>query len=206
MRRQLAAALCSAILCSAVLGFMASSSLAIAQQKTAKAPATPATLGAGSGKTTSDRQVYSSIKDLMESIIDPSADILWGAVGTVVDEEGVHESLPKTPEEWLDLRRAAVRIIEGSNLLMMPGREAAPAGSKSEVPGVELEPAEITALIKKKRKSFDAFAKALRVLGLEALRATEAKNAVLLMEIGGRMQDVCESCHKTFWYPNEKLP
>jgi hypothetical protein len=142
----------------------------------------------------------------MESIIDPSADILWGAVGTVVDEEGVHESLPKTPEEWLDLRRAAVRIIEGSNLLMMPGREAAPAGTKSEVPGVELEPAEITALIKKKRKSFDAFAKALRVLGLEALRATDAKNAALLMDVGGRMQDLCESCHKTFWYPNEKLP
>src|SRR5882724_10437984 len=103
MRRQL-----SAVLCSAVLGFMASSSLAIAQQKTAKAPATPATLGAGFGKTTRDRQVYSSIKDLMESIIDPSADILWGAVGTVVDQEGVHESIPKSPEEWLDLRRAAV--------------------------------------------------------------------------------------------------
>ena len=206
MRRQIAAALRSAVLCSAVLGFMASSSLAIAPQKTAKAPATPATFGAGSGKTTRDRQVYSSIKDLMESIIDPSADILWGAVGTVVDQEGVHESIPKSPEEWLDLRRAAVRIIEGSNLLMMPGREAAPAGTKSEVPGVELEPAEITVLIKKKRKSFDAFAKALRVLGLEALRATDAKNAPLLMDVGGRMQDLCESCHKTFWYPNEKQP
>ena len=205
MRRQIAAALSSGILCSAVL-FIASSPLAIAQQKTAKAPATPATLGAGCGKTTRDRQVYSSIKDLMESIIDPSADILWGAVGTVVDQEGVHESIPKSPQEWLDLRRAAVRIIEGSNLLMMPGREAAPAGTKSEVPGVELEPAEITALIKKKRKSFDAFAKALRVLGLEALRATDAKNAALLMDVGGRMQDLCESCHKTFWYPNEKQP
>ena len=109
-------------------------------------------------------------------------------------------------EEWLDLRRAAVRLIEGSNLLMMPGRAAAPAGTKSEVPGVELEPAEIVALIKKSRKSFDAFAKALRVLGWDALRATESKNAVLLMEIGSRMQDVCESCHKAFWYPNEKLP
>ena len=201
MRTQIAVALCSA-----VLGFVVPSSLAVAQQKTAKAPATPTTLGTGSGKTTSDRQVYSSIKDLMESIIDPSADILWGAVGIVVDEEGVHESLPKTPEEWLDLRRAAVRIIEGANLLMMPGREAAPVGTKSETPGVELEPAEITVLIKKKRKSFDAFAKALRVLGLEALRATDAKNAALLMEVGGRMQDLCESCHKTFWYPNEKQP
>ena len=142
----------------------------------------------------------------MESIIDPSADALWGAVGSVVDKEGVHESFPKTQEEWLDLRHAAVRIIEGSNLLMMPGREAAPVGTKSEVPGVELEPAEITALIKKGRKNFNAFAKALQALGLEALRASDAQNAAQLMEIGGRMEDVCEGCHKTFWYPQEKRP
>ena len=240
MRRQVAAALCSA-----VLGFMASSSLAIAQQKAARAcleewrankatnqanrvtqkaqkayvaqcraggaptqptavPATPAALVAGSSNATRARQVYSSIKDLMESIIDPSADALWGAAGTVVDKEGVHESFPKTQEEWLDVRRAAVRIIEGGNLLMMPGREAAPVGTKSEVPGVELEPAQITALIKKNRKGFNAFAKALQVLGLEALRASDAKNVVLLMDIGGRMENVCEGCHQTFWYPPAK--
>ena len=104
------------------------------------------------------------------------------------------------------MRRAAVRIIEGGNLLMMPGREAAPVGTKSEVPGVELEPAQITALVKKKRKSFDAFAKELQVLGLEALRAIDVKNANLLLEIGGRMQDLCENCHKAFWYPGENLP
>jgi hypothetical protein len=86
----------------------------------------------------------------------------------------------------------------------MPGREAAPVGTKSEVPGVELEPAQMTALIKKKRKSFDTLVKALQALGLEALRASEAKNVDSLVEIGGRMEDVCESCHKTFWYPPEK--
>src|SRR6202166_1624663 len=160
MRRQIAAALCSA-----VLGFIASASPAIAQQKTAKAcleewrankaanqatgvtekayvaqcraggaPAQPTaapvrSAALAAGKAGGDGQVYSSIKDLMESIIDPSADALWGAVGTVVDKEGIHESFPKTPEEWHDVRRAAVRIIEGGNLLVMPaGREAAPAG------------------------------------------------------------------------------
>ena len=188
MRRQIAAALCSA-----VLGVMASSSL-------------PAALGAGVGDPTRDAQVYSSIKELMDSIIDPSADVLWGAVRTVLDQEGTHESVPKTKEEWLDVRRAAVRIIEGGNLLMMPVREAAPLGTKSEVPGVELEPAQITALIKKNRKKFDAFARSLRGLGLEALRASDAQNADLLSDVGGRMEDVCESCHKTFWYPLEKLP
>jgi hypothetical protein len=180
MRRQIAAALCSA-----AMGVILFSSLA----------------GAGSSKAAGDRQVYSTIKDLMESIIDPSADVLWGAAGTVVDEKGIQEMVPKNQDEWHDVRRAAIRIIEGSNLLMMPGREAASAGTKSEVPGVELEPVEITALIKKKRKSFDAFARALQALGAEALRATEAKNVDSLQEIGGRMEDVCESCHQAFWYP-----
>ena len=187
MRRQIAAALCSAALGAIAVS---ASSLAIAQQKAAKA--------------ISDRQVYSTIKDLMESIIDPSADALWGAAGTVIDKQGVQDMSPKTPQEWLGVRHAAVRIVEGANLLMMSGREAAPAGTKSEAPGVELEPAEITALIKKKRKSFDAFAKALQALGLEALRASEAKDVPLLEDIGGRMENVCESCHQTFWYPQEQ--
>jgi hypothetical protein len=154
-----------------------------------------------------DRPVYTSIRELMQSIVDPSADVLWGAVGTVVDKEnGIQELSPKTPEEWLDVRRAAVRIIEGGNLLMMPGREAAPVGAKSETPGVELEPAEINALLNKDRKGFDGFAKALQGLGLEALRASEAKNADQLMDVGARMDEVCESCHQTFWYPNVSKP
>jgi hypothetical protein len=182
MRKQIAAALCLA-----VLGATALSSLAIAQQKTAKG--------------NSDRQIYSSIKDIMESIVDPSADALWGAVGSVVDNDGIHDLVPKTPQEWTDLRHAAVRMIEGGNLLMMPGREAAPAGSKSEAEGVELEPPEITVLVKKNRKSFNAFAEALRGLGWDALRATDAKDAASLMDVGARMESVCEGCHQTFWYP-----
>jgi hypothetical protein len=232
MRRQIAPALCAA-----VLTLVGSSSLAIAEQSAATAcveawrantaanqakgvtekgyvarrrddgaPARPTakparTLAAASNNSSGNHTVYLSIKDLMESIIDPSADTLWGAVGTVIDNEGVHETLPKTQEEWFDVRRAAVRMIEGANLLMMPEREAAPAGAKSEAPGVELEPAQITALIKRKRKSFNAFAKELQVVGLEALQASDAKNVALLMEIGARIENVCESCHKTFWYP-----
>jgi hypothetical protein len=203
MRRQIAAVLCSAAL--AVIA-VSSSSFAISQRKTAKAcvETDPARCGASTSKAAKDRQVYSSIKDLMESIIDPSADVLWGAAGTVIDKQGTQDMSPKTQEEWLDVRRAAVRIIEGANLLMMPGREAASAGTKSEAPGVELEPPEITALIKKKRKSFDAFAMAFQALGLEALRASEAKDVPLLEDIGGRMENVCEGCHQTFWYPPEK--
>lgn len=223
MRRQIAAVFGSAVLgsailgsavfASAVLGFVASSSLAIAQSQSSKDCLAQWQANKGAKQANSAAQkaylaqcragspVYFSIRDLMESIIDPSADAVWGAVQTVVDQAGVHETFPKTDEDWLNVRRAAVRIIEGGNLLMMPNRDAAPAGAKSEAPGVELEPAQITALIRKNRSGFNAFAKALQGVGLEALQASEAKNTALLLEIGSRMEDVCESCHKTFWYP-----
>jgi hypothetical protein len=194
MRRQFAAALSGAVLCAAVLGLVAPSSLAVAQQKAAKA------------RADGDHQTYSTIKDLMDSIIGPSADVIWKAGGTITDSQGVQDQAPKAEEEWHNVRRAAIRIIEGGNLLLMPGREAAGPGDKSKAPGVELEGAEVGALIKKKRRNFDASAKALQGLGSELLKATEAKNVDSLDEIGGRMEEVCESCHKTFWYPGDQPP
>lgn len=190
MRKRFAATLRVAVLCVGALGVAAATSFAAAQ-KAAKA------------KGESDAPVHTTVKDIMDSVVDPSADVVWGAGGTVTDTEGFHDMSPKTADEWHDVRRAAVRLIEGANLLMTP-RGAAPSGDKSETPGVELEPADIAALIKKKRKTFDAFAMALQSLGSEALRASEAKNTDALIEIGGRMEEVCESCHTTFWYPPVK--
>ena len=173
----------------------APSSLAVAQKKPA---------------ATKDRQiqskVQSTVKDIMDAIVDPSADAIWGAVGTVVDETGVHESSPKSDEDRANMHRAAVRIIEGGNLLTVPGRDVAPPGTKSETPGVELEPAEIAAIIRNKRKTFDAFGRALRDHGFEVLAAAEKKDAASHIEIGGRLQDVCENRHQTFWYPNAAQP
>jgi hypothetical protein len=188
--------LIAAALCLIALALVASASLAVAQQRAKANAAAEAVQG----------RKLTTIKDLMDSIVDPSADVVWGAVGTVMDQEGVRDTFPKTAEEWLNVRRAAIRIIEGSNLLMMPGREAAPPGTKSETPGVELEPPEITALIKKNRRRFDALAKALQALGFEAVRAIDAQDTAALLEIGGRMQDVCEGCHQAFWYPGAKPP
>lgn len=186
MKLELAAASCSAILAFAA----ASSSLPIAQA--ASSNASPAN---------------TSIRDLMASIVDPSADVIWGASGTIVDkDQGIVELFPKTPEGWMDVRRAAVRIIEGSNLLMTPGRLSAPAGARSQTPGVELEPTDIVALINRNRVGFNSFAAALRDLGWEALRASEAKSTDALLDVGGRMQEACEGCHQTFWYPNASTP
>src|SRR5215510_6818931 len=66
-----------------------------------------------------------TIKDIMDSIVDPSADELWEAVSTTVDATGVHDRFPKTDEEWKAARRNAIRLIEGSNLLLISPRQVA---------------------------------------------------------------------------------
>jgi hypothetical protein len=193
MKRQSATAGRVLTVCATALGLIALSSLTAAQRKTDSDP-----------RTGPDRRIMLTIKDLMESVVDPSADVIWNAVGTVADKQGLRDLSPKTPEDWQEVRRAAVRLIEGGNLLTMPGREAAPPGFKSEAPGVELEPADIKALIAKEREGFNAFALALQEIGAEALQAIEAKDADRLIEVGGRMEEVCESCHQTFWYPQAR--
>ncbi len=146
-----------------------------------------------------------SIKELMDSVVDPSADDVWGAVGTVVDKvEGIKEMVPKTEEEWAAVRRASVRLAEAGNLLAMPGRRTAPTGTKSETPGVELEPEEMDALIAANRRGFENFARALNGIGSELVRAADEKNPDKILDIGARMEDICESCHQTFWYPPKK--
>lgn len=147
-----------------------------------------------------------TIKDLMDSLIDPSADVVWEAVTTVVTDQGIVEKAPKTEEEWIATRRGALRLVEATNLLMVPGRHVARPGEKSEAPGVELEPEEMDALISKDMPGWIARARGLREAGLEALQAIDARDAPKLFEVGERIELACENCHSNYWYPNQVLP
>ena len=147
-----------------------------------------------------------TIKDLMLSLIDPSADVVWEAVQTIVTPAGTEERRPRTDEEWANVRSGALRVVEATNLLMIPGRHVARPGEKSETPGVELEPEDIEANINKDRAQWNMLAKGLYNTSMEALKAIEAKDVEALIEIGGRMDESCENCHSAYWYPNQPLP
>jgi hypothetical protein len=147
-----------------------------------------------------------TVKDLMLSIVDPSADVVWLSVTTVQSAEGTVETVPKTDEDWKRVRQGAVALTEAANLLMMPGRHVAGPGEKSETPGVELEPLEMEALIDKDRASWNMRARGLHDAGMEVLQAIDARDAKKVFEMGEHIERACESCHSQYWYPNEKIP
>jgi hypothetical protein len=147
-----------------------------------------------------------TIKDLMLSVIDPSADVVWLSVTTVMDERGLVETVPKSDEDWIKVRHGAVTLMEAANLLMMPGRRVARPGEKSETPGVELEPEEMDALIAKDRAAWNARAKTLHDTVFEVVQAIDAKDANKVFELGEKIEVACENCHTQYWYPNEVIP
>lgn len=147
-----------------------------------------------------------TIKDLMDSIVDPSADVVWNSVATTVGTSGTSEKVPQTDQEWTDVRKGAIRLVEAGNLLMMPGRHVARPGEKSENPGIELEPEEMEALVNKDRAAWEKRVQAFRAVSVEALRAIDVKDAKTLFDVGDRLDAACENCHRKYWYPNEKIP
>jgi hypothetical protein len=147
-----------------------------------------------------------TVKDLMQSIVDESADVVWLAVTAVHTAEGVKETRPRSDGEWNGVRLGAIALAESANLLLMPGRRVARPGETSETPGVELEPEEMDALIAENRADWNMRARALHEAATKALSAIEAQDADRLFEIGEEIEHACEGCHSAFWYPNEVLP
>jgi len=146
----------------------------------------------------------STIKDLMDSLVDPSADALWESVATIVSAAGTEERQPKTPEQWADVRRRAISLVEATNLLIMEGRHVAKPGEKAENEEVELGPEEIEKLINEDRTTWVNNAHALNDAAMIALKAIDAKSASGLLDAGEGIDTACENCHLKYWYPLSK--
>ena len=158
-------------------------------------------------QTAPARMPGATIKDLMLTVIDPAADVIWLGVKSETTREGkVIETAPRNDEEWQNLRRGAVTLIDGADMLMMPGRHVARPGEKSEVPGVELEPEEMERNINADRATWNVRAQALRDATTAVLRAIDAHDAQQVFDLGDDIDEACENCHTHFWYPNEKIP
>lgn len=152
-----------------------------------------------------------SIKELMHAVIDPSADYLWEAVAYDVTAAGVVETIPKTNEDWAEVRRHALLLAEATNFLRMPGRRVAPAkpipGMESEPPGPEdLSPAQIQVLIDGNPAEFVRHAQALTDAAVMAVGAADARSVKVLFEAGDKIDQACETCHLKYWYPKGKAP
>jgi hypothetical protein len=112
-------------------------------------------------------------KLLMQAVVDPNADLIWDAVKVIMTKEGDENIRPKTDEQWIAVRNAAISVAESGNLLMMVPRA-------------------------KDGGEWMQRAQEMIAAGEEAIKAAEAKNADKLFTVGGDLYDSCSNCHRKY--------
>jgi hypothetical protein len=149
---------------------------------------------------TPEFQPTATVKDIMDSVVDPNADAIWDSVEIVATLQGTEEKAPRTDEDWRTLRRHAISLLEASNLLLVPGRRIARPGEKAEDERVDLKPEEIEERVKNDPAAWTTGAHALHAATLESLKAIEARDVKALLNAGGVLDQSCETCHRQYWY------
>ena len=118
-------------------------------------------------------------EEIMHHLVIPNAQIVWGAVGTIMTVGATVEKSPKTDDEWFAVESAATVLMEAGNLLMLDGRAM------------------------DRGKWFD-YSTQLRTSADTVRQAAKKHDAEALFTRGGDLFEACQACH--FTYRFEKDP
>jgi hypothetical protein len=113
------------------------------------------------------------VKQTMNWVLDPAADVIWASAGSIITAEGEQDLAPTTEEGWNGVRHSAAVVAEVGGLLRLPGR-ARDQGEWLEI------------------------SNGLTAAGLLALQAAQAQDKEALFDAGARLYSVCVSCHQHY--------
>jgi hypothetical protein len=112
----------------------------------------------------------SSVGEIMQTTVDPSARLIWGAVATSVTAAGIEEKYPRSEHEWNELKQAAGRLTEAANRLKKESR----AEGNSQ---------------------WMRWSQALADAAAETRAAVDAKSPDQVLAAGERIYTTCVGCH-----------
>ena len=117
--------------------------------------------------------LVADVPELMNSVLEPAAELYWDAVGYILDGNGVREIQPNNAAEWEEVRSAAFIIAESGNLLLMDGRA-------------------------RDRGDWTALSEALIETGQQAIKAADLRDASAVFDAGAEVYYACANCHAKY--------
>jgi hypothetical protein len=147
-----------------------------------------------------------TVKELMEHIIDPTADWVFDAAVVDVSAKGIVETKPLTDDDWLKVERGGLLLAEATNLLKMPRKMAPPTQENKPNKGAEpeLPPEQIQAKVDQDRTLWNKYSDGLRDAALNTVKVARARDAEALFNVGSEIDKACENCHLEYWYPGDR--
>ncbi|MBT70581.1 MAG: hypothetical protein CMQ15_00840 [Gammaproteobacteria bacterium] len=124
-------------------------------------------------------KITGDTKHVMMLVLEPASDVIWDSSGSIITAQGVEDLAPTTEEEWLAVKHSAAVIVESGNLLLLPGRF-------------------------KDNKDWQEISYGLIDVGQRLITAIDAKDSQAMFDLGGRLYNVCVSCHQLYLTPEQK--
>jgi hypothetical protein len=179
---------------------------ALASQQCSSKPAATAAATPAAPSLDSSLTPTLSVRELMEHVIDPTADWIFDAAVIDISHKGVVETKPLTDEDWLKVERGGYLLAESSNLLKIPRRMVpVEEEGKPHQPGEpELPPEQIQAKIEADRALWYKHADGLKAAALDAVQVAKSHDLEGLFTVGDRVDRACEACHLEYWYPGDR--
>jgi hypothetical protein len=137
-----------------------------------------ASCGTGDGDSARDAGApyvkVHSLQQLMDTVMEPDAQIFWHSSGTVSDTAGTRDLTPTTAERWAAAQSAAATVAETGNLLVTP------------------------MFAQDRGPDWIAFAQDLARAGKDAEKAAIDRDGVAMFDAGAKLSEACSACHQAY--------
>ena len=111
-----------------------------------------------------------SIKQIMNGIVTPNANVIYNAVGSTITGTKIEEFAPKNDKEWEAVGDSAAAIVESGNMLLVSDRLV-------------------------DNREWVSYTQRFIAAGKAALAAADAKNPDRVLAAGSELDETCDACH-----------
>ena len=148
-----------------------------------------------------------TLHEIMVGTIDPIADVIWETSSKSYGLDGNAQSGILSPAEWdkiakagRDLHNGAAMIADDPDIVVVkPGVKILDEGTVHEA----VTAAQVEQYVDRDRPGLGQHARELSVIALNIEAAAKARDAARTVKLSEDLDEVCESCHKRFWYPDQ---
>lgn len=114
-----------------------------------------------------------NMKQIMNAIVLPNANVIYNAVGTTITGTKVEETAPKNDKEWQAVGDSAAAIVESGNMLLVGDRLV-------------------------DRREWLSFTQRFIAAGKAVLDAANQKKPDGVLAAGGDLNETCDACHEKY--------
>ena len=156
------------------------------------------------------REAVPTLHEIMVGQVDPVADVIWKTASKSYGQDGNAATGLLKDADWARIGKAADELHAGAGaILVNPGLSATRPGvtilDEGKVSDA-ITSKQVQGYIDSDRPALASHARELASIASAIGAAARAHDAVRAVKLSEDLDEVCESCHKSFWYPDLPKP